>query len=129
MVTTAEPCELDAILSLRDMYRLEMSCQVIHDSIHARPGWTQEYSLRIDGNQVGYGSVAIGGPWTQTPALYEFFVADPYRLKVFELFNALQKACGAAKMETQSNDILTRTTQIRSGHTTDCTSDWPCCCA
>jgi GNAT superfamily N-acetyltransferase len=107
MVITAQPCELEPIRALRDMYRLEMSCQIIHDSIHSRPGWTREYSLRIDGNQVGYGSVAIGGPWTEIPALYEFFVAGPYRLKVFELFNALQKASGAAKMEIQSNDVLT----------------------
>jgi GNAT superfamily N-acetyltransferase len=107
MVITAQLCGREDILSLRDMYRLEMSCQVIHDSIHSRPGWTQEYSLRIDGRQVGYGSVAIGGPWTEIPALYEFFVAGPYRLKVFELFNALRKPCGASKMEIQSNDVLT----------------------
>jgi GNAT superfamily N-acetyltransferase len=107
MVITAHPCELESIRVLRDMYRLEMSCQIIHDSIHSRPGWTQEYSLRIDGKQVGYGSVATAGPWTKAPALYEFFVAGPYRSKVSESFNALQKACGAAKMEIQSNDILT----------------------
>lgn len=107
MVITAQFCELESILALRDMYRLEMNCQIIHDSIHSRPGWTQEYSLRIDGSQVGYGSVAIGGPWTEIPALYEFYVAGPYRLKVFELFHSLQKACGAARMEIQSNDCLT----------------------
>lgn len=107
MVITAQRCELDSIRALRDMYRLEMSCQIIHHSIHSRAGWTQEYSLRIDGRQAGYGSVAIAGPWTEAPALYEFFVAGPYRLKVFELFNALRKACGAAKMKVQSNDILT----------------------
>lgn len=104
---SAQTCELESILALRDMYRLEMSCQIIHDSIHSRPGWTQEYSLRIDGAQVGYGSVAIAGPWTQVPALYEVFVARPYRLKMFELFGALRKACGAKRMEIQSNDTLT----------------------
>jgi GNAT superfamily N-acetyltransferase len=107
MVITAQPCELESILSLRDMYRLEMSCQIVHDSIHSRPGWTREYSLRIDGIQVGYGSVAIGGPWTQVPALYEFFVADPCRLQVVELFRGLRKVCGASRMEIQSNDVLT----------------------
>jgi GNAT superfamily N-acetyltransferase len=107
MVITAQPCELESILALRDKYRLEMSCQIIHDSIHSRPGWTQEYSLRIDGALAGYGSVAVGGPWTEAPALYEFFVAGPYRLKVFDLFKDLRRACGAAKMEIQSNDNLT----------------------
>jgi GNAT superfamily N-acetyltransferase len=109
MVITAQTCELDSILSLRDMYRLEMICQIIHDSIHSRSGWTQEYALMIDGKQVGYGSVAIAGPWTKAPSLYEFFVASPYRLKVFELFAALRKACGAMRMEIQSNDVLTTT--------------------
>ncbi len=109
MVITAQSCELESILGLRDMYRLEMSCQIIHDSIHSRAGWTQEYSLRIDGAVVGYGSVAIAGPWAKAPSLYEFFVAGPYRLKVFELFAALRKACGAMRMETQSNDVLTTT--------------------
>jgi GNAT superfamily N-acetyltransferase len=107
MVITAQPCELESILALRDMYRLEMSCQIIHDSIHSRVGWTQEYSLRIDGKQVGYGSVAKGGPWMEVPALYEFFVAGPFRLRVFELFEALRNVCGAIRMDIQSNDVLT----------------------
>jgi GNAT superfamily N-acetyltransferase len=109
MLFIARPCELESILALRDMYRLEMSCQIIHDSIHSRPGWTQEYSLRIDGRQVGYGSVAIAGPWAKSPSLYEFFVAAPYRLRVFELFAALRQACGSTRMEIQSNDVLTTT--------------------
>jgi GNAT superfamily N-acetyltransferase len=107
MIITAQPCELDSILALRDAYRLEMSCQIIHDSIHSRQGWTQEYSLQIDGKQVGYGSVAIAGPWTAVPSLYEFYVAAPYRLKVFELFAVLRKVSGALRMEIQSNDVLT----------------------
>jgi len=109
MIITAQPCELESLLALRDMYRLEMSCQIIHDSIHSRPGWTQEYSLKIDGALVGYGSVAIAGPWAKAPSLYEFFVAGPYRLKVFELFAALREACAAMRMEIQSNDVLTTT--------------------
>jgi GNAT superfamily N-acetyltransferase len=107
MAITAQPCELESLLALRDMYRLEMSCQIIHDSIHSRAGWTQEYSLKIDEVQVGYGSVVIAGPWRGAPALYEFFVAGPYRLKVFELFAALRTACAARRMEAQSNDVLT----------------------
>jgi GNAT superfamily N-acetyltransferase len=107
MAITAQLCELESILALRDMYRLEMSCQIIHDSIHSRAGWTQEYALKIDGAMVGYGSVAVAGPWTQSPALYEFFVEQPHRSKLFELFGALHAACGATRIETQSNDALT----------------------
>jgi GNAT superfamily N-acetyltransferase len=107
MTITAQACELESILALRDMYRLEMSCQIIHDSIHSRTGWTREYSLAIDGTLVGYGSFAVGGPWTQAPALYEFFVERSSRSRVFELFGALRATCGATRMETQSNDVLT----------------------
>ena len=38
MFLTAERCELESIVALRDDYRLEMSCQIIHDSIHSRVG-------------------------------------------------------------------------------------------
>lgn len=50
----------DAILALREEYRREMGCQIVHDSYHAR-GFTDSYLLRIEGRTVGYGSVA-GNP-------------------------------------------------------------------
>jgi hypothetical protein len=28
------------ILGLRERYREEMNCQIVHDSIHRRTGWT-----------------------------------------------------------------------------------------
>lgn len=35
-----------------------MNCQIIHDSIHVRPGWTMEHALDLSRAAVGYG---IGG--------------------------------------------------------------------
>ncbi len=67
------------------MYRLEMSCQIIHDSIHERLGWSDEYMLFAAGTAAGYGSVAVGGPWTGKPTVYEFYVARHHRLRLFEL--------------------------------------------
>ena len=61
--------QLSEIDSLRELYRQEMNCQIIHDSIHGRPGWTREYVLQLDNSEVGYGSVAIAGPWRETRAL------------------------------------------------------------
>jgi GNAT superfamily N-acetyltransferase len=98
---------LDDISRWRNMYRLEMNCQIVHDSIHIRSGWTQEYRLMLDGTPVGYGSVAIGGPWSGHPTLYEFFVVPTHRSHVFDLFRALLATCGAVAVETQSNDALT----------------------
>ena len=44
MKLTANAADAEGVLPWRDMYRLEMSCQIIHDSLHSRPGWTREYS-------------------------------------------------------------------------------------
>src|SRR5262245_15009337 len=90
------------------MYRLEMNCQVIWDSIHERgPGWTQEYVLRVGRAAVGYGSVAVGGPWAGAPAAYEFFVVPTHRTRVFELCDAFLRVSGAVSFQTQTNDRLT----------------------
>ena len=47
---------------LREQYRAEMNCQVVHDSIHRRQGWTTTYRLCVDGEAAGFGSMAIAGP-------------------------------------------------------------------
>jgi GNAT superfamily N-acetyltransferase len=97
---------LEQIRPWRDMHRLEMSCQITHDSIHARPGWTREYLLSAGNTPVGYGSVAVGGPWTGQPTVYEFYVVPPERLRVFDLFRALLVVSHAVHIEVQSNDVL-----------------------
>ena len=103
MMPHARPTELATILPWRDVYRLEMNCQVIFDSIHDRDGWSREYLLALGDTPVGYGSLAVAGPWTDKPTVYEFFVAPPARGRMFELFEALLAASGALAIETQSN--------------------------
>jgi len=106
MELSAKQTTLEEIESLRDWYRQEMNCQIIHDSIHARPGWTLEYFLSADGAPVGYSSIAVAGPWKGKATLYEFFVLPPYRSRVFDLFSVVLAASGANRIETQSNDPL-----------------------
>ena len=53
MEVSAVETRLEHIRNWRDMYRLEMSCQIVHDSIHDRPGWTREYCLSLAGTPVG----------------------------------------------------------------------------
>lgn len=53
-----------------------------------------------------YGSIATAGPWKDKPAVYEFYIASPYRSQVFDLFSALLAASDATAIETQSNDAL-----------------------
>jgi hypothetical protein len=33
------------VLPMRTRHREEMNCQIVHDSIHRRPGWTLTYRL------------------------------------------------------------------------------------
>src|SRR5215212_2583872 len=106
MDISAIAVDLERIRPWRDMYRLAMNCQIIHDSIHERHGWTEEYLLSIAGTPVGYGSVAVAGPWNGLPTVYEFHVVPAQRLHVFDLFRALLDASSAVAMEVQSNDAL-----------------------
>jgi GNAT superfamily N-acetyltransferase len=99
-------CDLSEILPFREKYREEMRCQIIHDSIHGRPGWTVEYALEIDSAIVGYGSMAVSGPWKAAHSLYEFYVNNESRGHVFDLFNALRMESHATKIETQTNELL-----------------------
>jgi len=96
----------DEIAPLREQYRQEMNCQIIHDSIHGRPGWTREYALALDGATVGYGSLAVDGPWHDRHALYEFYLQREHRMRTFDVFASLLAVCGAKIIETQSNDRM-----------------------
>src|SRR5262245_6042701 len=62
--------------------------------------------LLVDDVPVGYGSVAVSGPWKGAPTAYEFYVVPHQRLQLFELFRALLEASGAAGIEVQSNDVI-----------------------
>jgi GNAT superfamily N-acetyltransferase len=106
MELLAQAASVEDIQPWREMYRLEMSCQIIHDSIHYRPGWTHEYVLIAGGTTVGYGSIAVDGPWKGQPTVYEFYVVPHHRLRVFDLFRVLLAASGAVMIEVQSNDSL-----------------------
>lgn len=105
----ADPVDLDAIRSWREHYRQEMTCQIIHDSIHDRRGWTREFRLSVGETSVGYGSVAVAGPWSKHPTIYEIYVVPEARCSLFELFEAFAEASGAERIEIQSNDSLANT--------------------
>ena len=108
MQFTAKPVSVEDISRWRDLYRLEMRCQIVHDSLHPRPGWTQPYLLESAGVPVGYGSLVIGGPWAGTRTLFEFYVAPQHRSHTFDLFDTLRTASQADAIKVQTNDpILT----------------------
>ncbi len=96
----------DDILPLRVRYRQEMNTQIVHDSIHRRPGWTLTYICTIDGHVAGFGTIAIAGPWKDKPTVFEFYVLPQHRSRAFDLFEAFVDASGAQFMEIQSSDAL-----------------------
>jgi RimJ/RimL family protein N-acetyltransferase len=83
-----------------------MNCQITHDSIHSRPGWTNSWLFEKAGKAVGFGSVAIAGPWKDKPTIFEFYVVPEQRLRAFDLFALLLATSGSRRMEVQSCDIL-----------------------
>ena len=97
---------VDAVLPLRVRYRQEMNCQIVHDSIHRRNGWTLTYMCTLGGTIAGFASVAIAGPWQDKPTMFEFYVLPEHRARAFDLFEAFLSASGARFMEIQSSDIL-----------------------
>ena len=103
---TATTASADDVLPLREQYREEMNCQVVHDSIHRRRGWTVTYALRVDGVTAGFGSKAIGGPWTDKPTIFELYILPEYRSRAFDIFEALVVASGARFLKIQSNNLL-----------------------
>jgi len=60
----------------------------------------------MDGVAVGFGTVAIGGPWSERPAIYEFYVRPESRARAFALFDAFLSVCGAKRFKMQTSDEL-----------------------
>jgi hypothetical protein len=83
-----------------------MNGQIVHDSIHTRAGWTLEYALIDAGATIGYGSVAVAGPWKNRPTVYEFYVVPERRSRSFELFETFLAASAPEAFEVQTSDTL-----------------------
>jgi RimJ/RimL family protein N-acetyltransferase len=94
-----EPVRLPCIARLRDAYRRELNCQIVHDSHHER-GFVQSHSLVVDGVIVGYGSVNDSG------TIKEFYLCPEARADATDLFRMLLRHTHATAIESQSNDVL-----------------------
>ncbi len=105
MKLTALATTVDTIRPWRVRYVREMNCQVVHDSLHARAGWTRPSLIHLGNEPIGYGSVVHGGPWADSPAVFEFYLDPPHRNRAFEAFEALLQVCHAVQIDGQSNDV------------------------
>lgn len=101
-----KPAAVEDISTWRDLYREEMHCQIVHDNMSARPGWTQPFLIEIDGRAAGYGSILIGGPWKGTRTVFEYYLALPQRSRTFDCFEAFLAASQATAMVVQTNDLV-----------------------
>ncbi len=103
---TANIVSAEDVLPMRTLHREEMHCQIVHDSIHRRPGWTITYCLKAEDTKVGFATVAVAGPWKDRPALLEFYLLPEHRGQAFGLFETLLATSNPPQFEVQSNDVL-----------------------
>ncbi len=106
MKIQAKLSSAESILPLRTRYLEEANCQIVHDSIHRREGWTVSYLIEMNGVAAGFGSMAIAGPWKDKPAIFEFYVLPVHRTQAFEFFEAFLAASSARFFEVQTSDVL-----------------------
>jgi GNAT superfamily N-acetyltransferase len=95
---------LQQIQPLRALFLRETNVQIRYDACHAR-GWTDSWLLTRDDQPVGYGSVKGDDPAARD-TVFEFYAAPPVRRRASALFATLLAACGADRVECQSNDLL-----------------------
>lgn len=94
--------EAGDILPLRELYRREMHCQIVHDSFPGR-GFSDAYRLCMGGRVAGYGLVANRHyPGT----VNEFYVLPGHRAAALPLFRRLLKVSQATGIRAQTNDRL-----------------------
>jgi GNAT superfamily N-acetyltransferase len=93
---------VDDIIPLRELYRQEMNCQIIHDSFPRR-GFSDPYLICLGGRIAGYGLVAN----KHSPdTVNEFYVVPAYRAAALPMFRRLLEVSQARKIRAQTNDRL-----------------------
>lgn len=98
------PAPVDDIAEMRSSYRLEMACQIVHDSWHRR-GFTNSFLCRLDGEVVGYGAVGGVGSAAKN-VIKEFYLRRRARQMARLFFRALIAASDARSIDVQTNDLL-----------------------
>jgi GNAT superfamily N-acetyltransferase len=104
MTITVSPVPLAEIAPLRELYRQEMNCQIIHDSLPGR-GFGNCFLLRRDGRVAGYGFV-MGYHGEPKDMIREFYVLPALRGSAPPMFRRLIEVSGARRIEAQTNDVL-----------------------
>lgn len=109
MSFSTTPASLDEIHPFRLRLQDETGGQMVHDSLPRRRGWTESYLIRLDATPVGYGSIAVAGPWQGKPTVFEFYLDPAHRTRAFALFEHFLATSGATFFEVQTNHTLLTT--------------------
>jgi GNAT superfamily N-acetyltransferase len=107
MIGTAIKANLKDLLALRAFYLQETNFQIRYNAVHER-GWNDSYLLKLDGADVGYGSIK-GQERNDRDTIFEFYVVPPLRKHASLLFQELMSTSRARYIECQSNDHLLST--------------------
>ena len=91
--------EATSILPLRELFRHEAGCQIIHDSF-ARRGFSHAYHIHAGDRLAGYGLVAHRH---YPDTLHEFFLLPEFQFYTAAAFHTLLRTSGAARIRSQSN--------------------------
>lgn len=104
MTIDVSPVPLGEILPLRELYRQEMNCQIVHDSLPGR-GFGNLFLFRVDGRVAGYGFV-MGHRGEAKDMVKEFYLLPAYRGSALPIFRRLIATSQARRIESQTNDVL-----------------------
>src|SRR5438067_13296214 len=94
----------EEVVPLRELYRREMGCQIVHDSLPGR-GFGDLFLIRLDGRVAGYGFVMgyRGEPRDMVKAVY---VLPALRGSALPMFRRLVEARGGLRVSVQTSDVL-----------------------
>ena len=95
----AHRTEYNDVEALRELYRQEANCQIIHDSA-LRRGLADPYVILADGRIGGYGAI-----WNahHQNRLMEFYTLPARRAAALPMFRELLRVSGATYVEAQTN--------------------------
>jgi GNAT superfamily N-acetyltransferase len=96
--------ELREIQSLRRLFLQETNFQIRYDACHQR-GWTTSYLVKMDGAEIGYGSIN-GREIKDRDTVFEFYLVPPFRKFSSFICSELLAVSKAIYIECQSNDFL-----------------------
>jgi len=98
------PVPLEEVLPFRELYRREMNCQIVHDSLPRR-GFGNLYLIRANGRNAGYGFV-MGYQDEPKDMVREFYVLPTLRAYAIPMFRKLVETSQGRRIQVQTNDVL-----------------------